>query len=240
MVRPIVELQSVTRVYEDGKRVVRALDGIDLSVQAGGTLALMGRSGSGKSTLLHLIGALEPPSTGSVRVDGVELRLLNDGALTDLRLRRIGFVFQFFHLVPTLTVLENLTLPAELAGLTLRAGRSQARQLAESVKLTDMLDQYPDRLSGGEQQRVAVARSLMLEPPLVLADEPTGNLDSDNGALVLELLFGLARERGATVILATHSEEAARLAARRIVLKDGRIFSDTARGNGLRAESERG
>jgi putative ABC transport system ATP-binding protein len=223
----MILLEAVSRHFEDGERGVRALDGIDLSVARGETVALMGRSGSGKSTLLHLVGGLDWPSAGRVTVAGQPLHKLSDEALTALRLRTIGFVFQFFHLVPTLTVLENLTLPAELAGLGGRERRRRARALAEAVGVAGRLTQYPDRLSGGEQQRIAIARGLMLDPPLLLADEPTGNLDSETGSQVLSLLFALARQRGMTLVMATHSEEAARLARRRIVLRDGRVASDS-------------
>jgi len=226
MTVPIIRLEAVSRHYQDGERTVRALDGVDLTVPPGETLALTGRSGSGKSTLLHLIGGLDWPSSGTVTVAGQALQSLSDGALTALRLRTIGFVFQFFHLIPTLTVLENLTLPAELAGLGGAEARRRAHRLAEAVEMSAHLGKYPERLSGGEQQRVAIARALLLEPPLLVADEPTGNLDSETAARVLDLLFGLARARGTTLLLATHSDEAARHAARRIVLHDGRIAED--------------
>ncbi len=224
---PIVQLEGVSRSYRDGERTIHALRGIDLEIEPGTAAALMGQSGSGKSTLLHLMGALEVPSAGRIAVEGRPLHEMTDRELTRLRLTRIGFVFQFFHLLPTLTVLENLTLPAELSGLRGERAVSRARELAAAVGVEARLNLYPDRLSGGEQQRVAIARSLMLEPPLLLADEPTGNLDSETGGRVLELLFGAARERATTLVMATHSEEAARLASRRIVLHDGRIAADT-------------
>ena len=225
MPTPMILLEGVSRVYQDGERRVRALDGIDLAVAPGETLALTGQSGSGKSTLLHLIGGLDWPSEGRITVAGRPLQALSDEALTAMRLRTTGFVFQFFHLVPTLTVLENLTLPAELAGLPAREGRRRARALAEAVGVGDQLAKYPERLSGGEQQRVAIARGLVLEPPLLLADEPTGNLDSATGAQIVDLLLALNRERGSTLVLVTHDAALASRADRAIALRDGRVVN---------------
>ena len=202
------------------------MTGIDLQVPAGQTVALVGRSGSGKSTLLHLIGGLEVPSAGRVEVDGQDLTALDDAALTRFRLTRIGFVFQFFHLLPALTVWENLLLPAELASTARSVAETRARALLAAIGLTERANSHPDRLSGGEQQRVAVARALLLEPALLLADEPTGNLDSQTGQQVLDLLWTLARERGTTLVIATHSPELARRADRRIALADGRMVED--------------
>jgi len=237
----IVELERVSRGYADGQREILALAGVDLRVPAGQTVALLGKSGSGKSTLLHLIGGLEHPSGGRIRVRGQALHELNDAQLTAFRLRHVGFVFQFFHLLPTLTVHENLLLPAELAGLAHRESLARAAALLEAVGLDGRRDTTPDRLSGGEQQRVAIARGLMLEPELVLADEPTGNLDSDTGAQVLELLLGLTRSRGTTLIVATHSGDLAARMQRRVELRDGRIVADTARaGSAAPAVAEGG
>jgi putative ABC transport system ATP-binding protein len=224
----MIRLQNVSRTYRDGEREVHALRDVTLSVPAGATVALLGRSGSGKSTLLHLLGGLEWPSSGSVQVAGQELGALDDAALTRFRLHRIGFVFQFFHLLPALSVLENLLLPAELAARPERAARAKARQLLAEVGLGERERTFPERLSGGEQQRVAVARALMLDPPLLLADEPTGNLDAESGERVLELLWRLVERRGTTLLVATHSRELAARAERRIALDDGRIVADSA------------
>ncbi len=235
----MIRLTEVSRVYQDGTRSIRALDAIDLHVPAGGVVALTGKSGSGKSTLLHLMGGLEWPSTGQVTVAGTPLHELDDRALTRFRLTRIGFVFQFFHLLPSLTALENLTLPAELAAVPLRQARKKGLTLLEAVGLAERKDAYPELLSGGERQRVAIARSLMLDPPILLADEPTGNLDSESGEPVIELIHRLAREQGTTVVLATHSQEVAARCPRRIELRDGRIARDTGGARRGRKASSR-
>ncbi|MEE8435712.1 MAG: ABC transporter ATP-binding protein [bacterium] len=223
----MIHLENVSRNYLDGDREIQALANVSLNIPRGETVALSGRSGSGKSTLLHLMGGLEGPSSGTVTVEGNRLNDMPDRALTAFRLRHIGFIFQFFHLIPTLTVLQNLMLPAELAGMTRAAGRSRALSLLEAVSLADRSQTMPDRLSGGEQQRVAVSRSLMLDPTVVLADEPTGNLDSESGARVLEMLWDMTRSRGSTLVIATHSAEVAGRAARSIEMRDGRIVRDT-------------
>ncbi|HKI97979.1 MAG TPA: ABC transporter ATP-binding protein [bacterium] len=235
----MIHLDRVSRTYRDGERDIRALRDVTLVIPAGASVALLGRSGSGKSTLLHLIGGLEWPSAGIVRVDGQALDALDDAALTRFRLHRIGFVFQFFHLLPALTVLENLLLPAELAGRPAGASAEQARRLLTEVGLTERAGSFPERLSGGEQQRVAVARALMLDPPILLADEPTGNLDSETGRRVLDLLWRLAETRGTTLLVATHSQEVAARAERRIELHDGRIVHDSAAQGTSGAEARR-
>ena len=223
----MIHMENVSRNYLDGDREIQALANVSLNIPRGETVAVSGRSGSGKSTLLHLMGGLEGPSSGAVTVEGNRLNDMPDRALTAFRLRHIGVIFQFFHLIPTLTVLQKLMLPAELAGMTRAAGRSRALSLLEAVSLADRSQTMPDRISGGEQQRVAVSRSLMLNPSVVLADEPTGNLDSESGARVLELLWEMTRSRGATLVIATHSAEVAGRAARRIEMRDGRIVRDT-------------
>ena len=223
----MIHLENVSRNYLDGDREIQALANVSLSIPRGETVALSGRSGSGKSTLLHLMGGLEGPSSGTVTVEGCCLNDMPDRALTAFRLRHVGFIFQFFHLIPTLTVLQNLMLPAELAGMARAAGRSRALSLLEAVSLGDRSQTMPERLSGGEQQRVAVSRALMLDPPVVLADEPTGNLDSESGARVLELLWDMTRTRGSTLVIATHSTEVAGRAARGIEMRDGCIVRDT-------------
>lgn len=223
----IVEIENVSRQYRDGSREIHALSDVNLQIATGETVALLGESGSGKSTLLHLMGGVEHPSHGEIRIRGQALGGMNDEALTGFRLRNIGFVFQFFHLLPTLSVRENLMLPTELAGLPRKTGMQRATELLSAVNLAQRIDTYPDKLSGGEQQRVAIARGLMLEPTLVLADEPTGNLDSDNGEQVLDLLLDLTLTRDTTLIVATHSEEIAARMRRRIELRDGRVIGDS-------------
>ncbi|MEE8395780.1 MAG: ABC transporter ATP-binding protein [bacterium] len=223
----MILLEKISKTFRDGGREIKALDGVELQIAAGTVMALMGRSGSGKSTLLHLIGGLEWPSAGRVTVAGVQLDALSDAQITRFRLNRIGFVFQFFQLLPGLSVLENLLLPAGLAGVPRRQAAAKARQLLAAVGIGDRLGAYPDSLSGGEQQRAAIARGLMLDPPVLLADEPTGNLDSETGRQVLALILGLAESRGATVIIATHSAEIAALASRVVELRDGRVVRDS-------------
>ncbi len=226
----MILLEKISKTFRDGGREIKALDGVELQIAAGTVMALMGRSGSGKSTLLHLIGGLEWPSAGRVTVAGVQLDALSDAQITRFRLNRIGFVFQFFQLLPGLSVLENLLLPAGLAGVPRRQAAAKARQLLAAVGIGDRLGAYPDSLSGGEQQRAAIARGLMLDPPVLLADEPTGNLDSETGRQVLALILGLAESRGATVIIATHSAEIAALASRVVELRDGRVVRDSGGG----------
>jgi putative ABC transport system ATP-binding protein len=228
----MIDLHAVSRSYQDGDRTIPALADVTLHIPAGQSVAVVGRSGSGKSTLLHLLGGLEWPSGGRVQVAGQSLERLSERALTEFRLRKIGFVFQFFHLLPALTVLENLMLPAELAGWPRAAAREKALLRLEQVGLAARARGFPDRLSGGEQQRVALARALMLDPPVLLADEPTGNLDSATGARAMDLLWGLAGELGLTLVLATHSEALAARAQRRVELQDGRVVSDNAPGAG--------
>jgi putative ABC transport system ATP-binding protein len=201
---------------------VVALKGVDLDVRAGESVALMGASGSGKSTLLHLLGALDTPTSGTLRVDGHDLAALDDRALSRFRGERVGFVFQFFHLLPTLTVAENVTLQARLAGLSEPELRSRSQALLERVGLQDRAHENPDVLSGGQRQRVALARALMMRPALLLADEPTGNLDSATSADVLALIRELVREHRMTLVMATHAPEAAAIADRVVRLKDGR------------------
>jgi putative ABC transport system ATP-binding protein len=231
----VLELSSVEKTY--GR--VAALRGVDVAIPRGELVAVVGPSGSGKSTLLNLMGALDVPSKGVVRVDGVDLATLDDDALTRLRRDRLGFVFQFFNLVPTLSALENVMLPALLGG---REGEStlkkKAQSVLERVGLGARSSHLPRALSGGEMQRVAIARALLLDPPLVLADEPTGNLDSRTGDDVLELLVG-ARSGDRTVVLVTHDERVAARADRVLTLKDGRIESDVRRSSAkMRAVAE--
>ncbi len=220
-----VEVRGLSRVFHEGEQRRTVLDGVDMRVGAGECVALLGRSGSGKSTLLNLISGIDLPTAGEVVVAGLNLTALSERDRTLFRRRHIGFVYQFFNLIATLTVGENLLLPLELNGYG-----TDAPQLVEhwldAVGLADRRDSYPDRLSGGEQQRVALARALVHEPSLVLADEPTGNLDADSGRQVLDLLTHLARDTGTTLLLVTHASAVADEADRVLTLVDGRLRGD--------------
>ena len=202
------------------------LRGIDFEIEQGEFVAIMGPSGSGKSTLLGLLAGLDNPSTGQIVLDGEDITGLNEDQMARLRGRKIGFVFQSYHLLPTLTAEENVLLPYELTGGNGSKGRERARTLLESVGLLDRRDHYPVQLSGGEQQRVALARAFMVRPPILLADEPTGNLDSQNGQHVLELLISLNQREGTTLVLVTHDPVLSGRATRRIVLRDGLIVAE--------------
>ncbi len=222
---PIVELAGVVKRY-DGKRQVVALDGIDLAIARGEMTAIVGASGSGKSTLLNLVGGLDRPTSGEVVVDGHRLAGLSDDELTRVRRETIGFVFQFFNLLPTLTCLENVALPLHLRGWPRRRARERARELVALVGLAARIDHRPDELSGGERQRVAIARALAVYPPILLADEPTGNLDTATGAEILSLVRDLHERLGATVLIVTHDLSVARACGRRLTLRDGRLVGD--------------
>jgi putative ABC transport system ATP-binding protein len=224
--RPILELKNVTKWIDTGTHRVDILRGIDLTVERGEYVAIMGASGSGKSTLLGLLAGLDSPSAGSIQLDGEEISGLGEDRLSEVRGRKIGFVFQSYQLIPTLTAEENVLLSAELAGELGREAYDRARSLLDTVGLSERRDHYPVQLSGGEQQRVALARAFMRKPPLLLADEPTGNLDSKNGQQVLELLLSLNRQEGATLVLVTHDHELARCATRIVTMRDGLIESD--------------
>ena len=214
-----IELRDVSKTY--GRQVV--LKNASLTVHRGEFVAAVGRSGSGKSTLLRLIGALESADSGLVRVAGTDLSTLNEPARALRRRRELGFVFQFFNLIPTLTVGENVELPLALNDVAAQAARRRSRQLLGELGLADSADRFPEELSGGEQQRVAIARAVIHEPKLVLADEPTGNLDAETASQVLELLRHSCREREATLVVATHSAEVAARADRVISIRAGRI-----------------
>jgi putative ABC transport system ATP-binding protein len=226
---PILELQGVTKWIDTGTHRVEILRGIDLTVQRGEFVAIMGASGSGKSTLLGLLAGLDSPSAGSIRLDGEEIAGLNEDRLSEVRGRKIGFVFQSYQLIPTLTAEENILLPAELAGELGAVAYQRARDLLDTVGLTERRDHYPVQLSGGEQQRVALARAFMRSPQLLLADEPTGNLDSKNGRQVLELLLDLNRREGTTLVLVTHDHDLAECASRLLTMRDGLIEADEKR-----------
>ena len=220
----MIAVEGLRKSIRNGARTVEILRGLDFSVPKGEFVAIMGASGSGKSTLLGLLAGLDTPSAGVVRLNGVAISYLPEDRLAQVRGRTVGFVFQSYQLVPTLTALENVLLPYELNAEG--DGKPRARQLLTSVGLGDRMDHYPVQLSGGEQQRVALARAFVMRPPIVLADEPTGNLDTVNGAHVLELLLGLNRTEGTTLLLVTHDAALAACAGRRIVLRDGMIVSD--------------
>ena len=230
MLEPILALRGVTKTIENGAQRVEILRGIDLEIARGEYVAVMGASGSGKSTLLGLMAGLDVPTSGSIVLDGTEISGLAEDQLADLRGRKIGFVFQSYQLIPTLTAEENILLPAELAGDNGRGAAERARFLLETVGLGERGTHYPVQLSGGEQQRVALARAFMRKPPLLLADEPTGNLDSRNGRQVLELLLTLNQQEGATLVLVTHDPELAGHAGRIITLRDGLIVGDERKG----------
>lgn len=219
----LVSLHGVTKEYHLGKTIVRALRGLDLEVTAGEILAITGPSGSGKSTLMHILGALDTPSGGSALIDDKDLESLKERQLVTLRGRKIGFVFQTFNLIETLTAQQNVELPLIFQGVRHAERARRARTLLSQVGLADRLRHKPSELSGGERQRVAIARALANDPEIILADEPTGNLDSESGAMILDLLRGLSRNQGKTLILVTHDPEAAAIADRVIRLRDGRI-----------------
>lgn len=221
----MIELRGVGKTYEveehDATREVHALRGVDLSVADGEFLAIVGRSGCGKSTLLNLLGGIDAPSSGSLSVQGKDISQMSEAQLTNYRRHTVGIVFQFFNLLPLLTVLENAALPALLAGGSKVQSTQRATELLEAVGLSHRLHQQASLLSGGEMQRVAIARALINDPPLVLADEPTGNLDSTSAEGVLNALTSLTRERGKTVVMVTHSREAAAIADRTREMRDG-------------------
>jgi putative ABC transport system ATP-binding protein len=217
----LLVLDKVTKDYVTDGTPVRALHDVSLEVATGQFLALVGRSGCGKSTLLNLAGAMDFPTSGQVLVDGISTTSLSDAGLTQLRRQKVGFIFQSFQLLHTLTVLENVELPLLLAGVA--DARPSARQRLEWVELAELADRYPHQLSGGQMQRVAIARALVHSPRLVLADEPTGNLDTTTGAVIVELLQRVVREQKVTVLMATHSVEAAALADIVVRMRDGHI-----------------
>jgi len=223
MSEPILSARGLKKKYVMGKRSLEVLRGVDLVMESGDFVALCGASGTGKSTLLHLIGGLDSPNAGEIVFDGLNVTRLSDRALTDFRNRRVGFVFQAYHLLPELTALENVCLPARIARRPLAATVKRAAELLERVGLQDRLDHQPAELSGGEQQRVAIARALINEPALLLADEPTGNLDSRTGADILALLQSLRADGKTTLVIATHDTKVAANAPRVIHLVDGMI-----------------
>jgi putative ABC transport system ATP-binding protein len=220
---PAVELRRLTKLYREGDSERIVFRDVDAAIRPGEIAVLVGRSGSGKSTLLNLISGIDLPTSGAVVVDGTDITALGERDRTLFRRTRIGFVFQFFNLVPVLTVEENLMLPLELTGKDDAAGRARAHRLLDRVGLADRTASFPDRLSGGEQQRLAVARALVHDPVLILADEPTGNLDADTAAVVLDLLDRLVRELGKTVVMVTHSREVVGVADRVFAVQQGHL-----------------
>jgi putative ABC transport system ATP-binding protein len=224
----MIHLASVSKRFE-GKRQVIALDGVDLTVERGEMVSIVGPSGSGKSTLLNLIGALDRPTSGEIAVDGSRLSGLADDGLTAIRRDKIGFIFQFFNLLPSLSCLENVALPLHLRGWPRRKAVDRARELLQLVQLGNRLEHLPEELSGGERQRTAIARALSVYPPILLADEPTGNLDTHTGAEILALIRDLHARLGATVLIVTHDQQVAASCPRTITIRDGRIVGDERR-----------
>lgn len=219
----LIKLRDASKFYRKGQEVIKALDGIGLTVAEKGMVAVLGPSGSGKSSLLHIIGAMDRPTAGEVIVTGQSLGALSEAGLTEFRRKTVGFVFQSFNLIPNLDALENVTLPMEFNGVARGERRRRAQELLTRVGLAGRLTHKPRELSGGEQQRVAIARALANDPPVILADEPTGNLDSKTGQMIYELLKEIARER--TVMVVTHAEILAGLSDRVVHIKDGKLES---------------
>ena len=222
----ILAVRDLTKIIDTGTHRVEILRGINLEVPAGQFVAIMGASGSGKSTLLGLLAGLDTATSGSVILDGTDITGLSEDELAVVRGRKIGFVFQSYQLIPTLTAEENVLLPHELTGGDAAAGAARARELLQSVGLADRMDHYPIQLSGGEQQRVALARAFMVKPPVLMADEPTGNLDSVNGQHVLDLLLSLNQREHTTLVLVTHDQTLASRADRIVTLRDGQVVAD--------------
>jgi putative ABC transport system ATP-binding protein len=229
----MIELREVSKTVTSGSEPLTILHPLTITIPKGQFVAVVGPSGSGKSTLLGLIAGLDAPSTGQVIIDGTEITSLDEDSLARLRGEKIGFVFQFFHLIPSLTAYENVAVPMEIAGA--RDARRRTAALLDEVGLSGRLHHYPSQLSGGEQQRVALARALANDPPIVLADEPTGNLDSSNGRHIMDLLRSIHDRRGSTIVLVTHDAELAAMADGRLVLRDGRVVENT---QGFRARAK--
>ena len=225
----MVNVENLSRVYHTGRIRQVVFDSLTFSVDQGEAVALLGASGSGKTTLLNLVSGIDTPDNGRVLLDGVDVHALAEPERTLLRRRRIGFVFQFFNLIPTLKVGENVALPLELLGVGDNTARQRAAALLEDVGLGGLAERYPETLSGGEQQRAAIARALAHEPAVLLADEPTGNLDEDTGGLIVDLLTNLARQQGTTLLLVTHSTQVARAADRVLRLSHGQVTAETLR-----------
>tara|TARA_B100001765_G_C19498108_1_gene337735 strand:+ start:69 stop:770 length:702 start_codon:yes stop_codon:yes gene_type:complete len=217
----MIELRSVSKTVKSGDQSLTILHPLDLFIPSGQCVSVVGPSGSGKSTLLGLIAGLDTPTTGEILIDGIEITNLDEDAMAGLRGSKIGFVFQFFHLIPSLSAFENILVPLEISGVT--DARKKAEGLLEDVGLLGRAHHYPSQLSGGEQQRVAIARALANNPPILLADEPTGNLDSENGHHVVEILLDVNRRRGTTVVLVTHDNELAGISEINLAMRDGLV-----------------
>ncbi len=226
----MLALTNVTKTYRIGGQTVRALDDITVTLTGGEFVSVVGPSGAGKSTLLHLLGALDRPDSGSIRFQGNEISELNDEQQSEFRRHRVGFIFQFFNLLPTMTAWENVAVPRVLDGARMSKVKSRALDLLELVDLDDRAEHRPSELSGGQMQRVAVARALMMDPPLLLADEPTGNLDTKTGAAIMALLTDIAHQHDRSVVMVTHNLTAASSTDRVITLTDGRVGSDVMAG----------
>jgi putative ABC transport system ATP-binding protein len=228
----MIELRGVSKTVDSGGQPLTILHPLDYTIASGQFVAIVGPSGSGKSTLLGLLAGLDAPTSGSIIIDGTDITALGEDQLAKLRGEKIGFVFQFFHLVPSLTAFENILIPMEIARR--RDAAERARELLHEVGLTDRAHHYPSQLSGGEQQRIAIGRALANDPPIVLADEPTGNLDSTTGRHIMELLMRVHRARSTTLVLVTHDSELSSLADTRLVLRDGRQVTPAAATEALR------
>lgn len=224
----MIQLYKVSKIVPSGAEMLTILHSLDLTIPDGQFISVIGPSGSGKSTLLGLIAGLDEPTSGEIRIDGEVITTMSEDALAELRGAKIGFVFQSFHLIPSLTALENILVPMEIAGA--RDAKERAQHLIEDVDLVARAHHYPSQLSGGEQQRVAIARAFANDPSIMLADEPTGNLDSHNGRHVFDLMVEMNRKRNATLVLVTHEQELAESADRQIKLRDGRVVSDSDAG----------
>ena len=235
----MIEMDELTKVFVMGENEVRALDGVSFSIEKGEMIAIMGPSGSGKSTLMSIVGCLDVPTSGSYLLDGLPVENMNDTQLADIRNRKIGFVFQQFNLLSRTSALENVLLPLSYTGLNARAARDKAMHALEVVGLAERVKHHPSELSGGQQQRVAIARALVNDPAILIADEPTGALDSKTGAEIMELFQSLHRETGQTVIMVTHDAFIARHTERIIRLADGHIISDVVNANPLKAGARR-
>lgn len=229
----VIETRDLVKTYGSGEALVSALRGVTIQIEPGEFVAIMGPSGSGKSTLLTLLGGVETPTTGQVLVEGVDIASLSDDDRTKLRRRRLGFIFQSFNLLPNLSALENVTLPLELDGMSHREASGRARQVLEQVELDHRRDHRPAQLSGGEQQRVAIARALAIRPALLLADEPTGNLDTRQARRIIELLESLVSSHGQTIVMVTHDRAVAEISKRLITIRDGKVESDGPIENGI-------
>ena len=222
----LIEVQNLKKIYSQGEVEVHALKGVSLTIQSGQFTSIMGPSGSGKSTLMHLLGGLDRPTEGKILIEGKSIETLSDDHLSEFRRRRLGFIFQFFNLLPTLSAIENVALPLLIEGNHISKVSKKAGELLDMMGLKDRMHHRPDQLSGGQMQRVAIARALVTDPALILADEPTGNLDSETGTSVLQLLQRMVKERNQAVVMVTHDPKAASYGDRQIHFRDGKVESD--------------